>query len=312
MGLIADVYDDVLAASYATRKLEKECIVDNFVAAVKAINRLKVPKIGQIEKEVKSLNEHESEAAKVVANAGAVFLQMVQDIQGRQLGWAKALMKADTNLDPASISTSVRSLIEFEADRFLRAMVSAKDFGDSLESFKSESDGVMDGVKMSELLTTYVTLSGISTQEWADMGRFDGAKTVELAMGLVKESFIQTTKKLSEVKSKVVGSAIYQRQLKLQRSLDSFDEKEITSFLPTDESMTADEELMKLLRAGAASDFLNYVRACFMFSVLFMCRLQDLFCISHAIPTMLPKCGETSRFWFCFAHVVPRIVLFSA
>ena len=111
---------------------------------------------------------------KAVMESGKMFLGLVDQLSGRQRPWVQTLLKS--GVEPGTLSSSLRSLIEYDADRFLRAAISydsfvgnvqdlegkEEDSGDNLSTFLHDLLSLMSG-KLLEGLGHLIW----STRPWA-------------------------------------------------------------------------------------------------------------------------------------------------
>lgn len=246
MQLIGDFLPDLEVASKGLRDVEMNCTVETFVTAVKGMNKVRNPKVTQIEKELEGMG-NSTEPQKLVAAAGKIFLEIIKGAEGHQKGWLLALMKADNGVDPSKVSSSVRAIVEYEADKFLRAIGAVQDFPSILE--KLQSAAKIDGVKVNEILVSYISLATVTEQEWKDMGRNSGIDVIKTGVESINGIFVKCKEAIQNIKKEIVGNGIYQRQLQIVGLLDNFDSDKLLKLLSTEETIEKDETLMKELSA---------------------------------------------------------------
>ena len=186
-----------------------------------------------------------------LAEAGSNLVKVVEETEGKQIAWLQLLLKENANQDLSALSSSVRSMLEYNADVLLRAVISLNDF----QANKNHLSDLVhsDGDKLGSFCSQFIPLIAIPNGTWANLGQTDASDVMRLAEGVVVRSVHNLIEKLQKCKQIVKENSMFHRQVKLASTLqgDVLDEEKVKSLLSTPETHAADEEAMQLLSAGS-------------------------------------------------------------
>lgn len=309
--LLADHYAEYCAASSSSEYIEQtKCNSDSFISAVKAVYKFRASKrMTDIKNEIRVLqtSQEDQEQAKqssgsqelsepnsinaVKASLIAVsekFVALAEQTKGKQSLWLRELVKGNPSQDLTSLSSSVRSLMEIEADQLLRAVQSMQEF----QTLGGVGDAITDGNHLAEFLSRYVPMLSIPEDDWSNFGLSDCQATMKEAQERVVKSITLLTSELQKFKANIQANTMYHRQVALSAELgDEFEKDKFAKFLPTSETQAQDEKLMQQLSGGGC-----FCQKCGRFGC------SDAFGVGVVLVSMLRilmMCCTTVRLYEC-------------
>ena len=112
------------------------------------------------------------------------FLRFVDSMKGLQIPWVQILVK-DLGILDSQLSSSLRAMIEPEADRIIRAVSCLRDLEKNITPMR---EGVeRNGDAMVGVMSQFCALLAVNEAEWAFMGK-QPKEVMDVAQGLIQRS----------------------------------------------------------------------------------------------------------------------------